>query len=190
MCLRVISDIVNAMADTPQERYERIGTTTLVLLTLPKLGIFGIFLIILGALTFGQIFFPDAVPLPGILPWGFLVGAIILAISIFFGWLEYIHYAIAIDERGIKVSRGMITEKEIALPYRRIKTVTTERTIADQLFGVSGVTISILGEEDMDPTTKDTEIVLPALRKDLASHIQDEIMKRAQVEQINIERRA
>jgi uncharacterized membrane protein YdbT with pleckstrin-like domain len=116
-----------------------------------------------------------------------LVITILIIIFVFFiGWLEYLHYKISINEERIKISRGLISEEERGVPFRRIKEVTLKRSFFDQLFGVSKLVLEVSGGDDINTSTDETEIILPLLPKPIALQIQDNILKKAEVEKMDI----
>ena len=106
-------------------------------------------------------------------------------------WLEYIHYGIFIDEKNLKIKKGLIAEEDTGVPYRRIKDVKIERSLLDQILGMSDIVVTILGSDEsriQKPVEDDEDdvIFLPAIEKETALHIQDMILKKAQVEQIDV----
>jgi uncharacterized membrane protein YdbT with pleckstrin-like domain len=121
----------------------------------------------------------------------------ILAATVFFlivtafvflvGWLQYIRYKIIIDGESIKISRGILTEEQIGIPFRRVKDAAIERSLVDQLIGISNITLTVLGVEDGNAFSNETKISLPALDKKIALDIQDVILKRAEVEEMKIQ---
>ncbi len=119
---------------------------------------------------------------------GFFLVVLLLTFTV--GWLEYIHYGIFIDEKNLKIKKGLISEEMTGIPYRRIKDVRIERSLINQIFGVSNIIITMLGEEDKGESQEEEEeeytMFLPVLEKDVALHIQDTVLKKAQVEQIDV----
>lgn len=94
------------------------------------------------------------------------------------GWLEYRHYRVQVNPSNLAITRGIITEENIGIPYRRIREIKVRREIYDLVFGVSTLIVTIVGEEG-EPGR---QIALPALDKRLAVDMQHAILNRAQVE--------
>jgi|SRR3989338_4395000 len=118
---------------------------------------------------------------------GYFVLIIISFISVFLlGWLEYFRYKILIDERNLKMERGLISTEQIGVPYRRIQDIKIKRTLIDQIFGVSNIIINVLDSDKNESFEQDESIILPCLDKDIALEIQDIVIKKAQVEQIHV----
>ena len=121
----------------------------------------------------------------------FSVYSIVLIFAVvfvfFFGWLQYFRYWIFIDDRDLKISRGLIAIEQIGIPFRRIQDIKIKRSLIDQIFGISDVVITVFGEED-DATTPHDEsvVILPSVSKEIGLEIQDILLKKAQVEQIHV----
>ena len=110
----------------------------------------------------------------------------IIILGVFFGWLQYYRYWIFIDEKDLKVARGLIAIEQIGIPYRFIKDIKIQRSLIDQLFGVSDVIITVLGDQDTATEERNTTVVFPAVSQEIGLEIQDIVLKRAQVEQISV----
>jgi len=175
--------------DSINKKYEKLGYKTLSLLILRRAVILFIVLIAGGLLLAAA----------SVIPAGYLaayqltlagLAAVFLALAVIvvlLGWLEYKHYNIYISDETIKVYRGLISEVEIGLPFRRVKGADIKRSLLDQILGVSDVCLTILGEEDGDPVSQENQLWLKMLDKNLAQEIQDIILKKAEVEEINVD---
>jgi uncharacterized membrane protein YdbT with pleckstrin-like domain len=115
---------------------------------------------------------------------GFVV--IFAAVTFFIGWLRYIRYAISIEEKDVKIRRGLFSVEEIGVPYRRIKDVRVERSLTDQMFGLSNLVVTVLGLEENVSSEKESVIILPSLPVNIAQEIQESILKKSEVEEINM----
>ncbi len=111
---------------------------------------------------------------------------LVVILTLIAGWLRYIHYGIFIDQKHLKVKKGFISEEMTGIPYRHIKDVRIERSLLNQIFGVSDIVITLSGEQEDKLSEDELVTFLPALEKDIALQIQDIILKKAQVEQINV----
>jgi len=112
---------------------------------------------------------------------------LVLALSFLLGWMEYVHYKIFIDEDNIKISRGLIDEEKIGIPFRRIKEANLERSLMDQMFGVSNVILMVLGEEEgANSMSGEAKIILPSLETKIASQIQETVLNKSEVEEVNM----
>lgn len=117
------------------------------------------------------------------------VGILLLFISILVGWLDYYRYAIELGSDSISITRGILSVKEVVVPYKRIQNVLLDRGIFDQIIGTSQLRFSIAHAEGEQPTELTRlPIILPALKYDLAEQLQSELMRRANTDSISIQR--
>lgn len=117
---------------------------------------------------------------------GYFVFCLLVLFVIFAtGYLQYFRYGIFIDDKSLKIQRGLISVEELGIPYRRIKDVRIERTLIDQIFEVSDIIVTVL-DADTIQEAEESIIILPSIEREIALKIQDSILKKAQVEQINV----
>ena len=171
--------------EQPIKTYSPLGGKTFALLVMKRATaviILAPFLIAIFAL---KTFIPDQ--FIDFANWVIMAGILIIIIFIGFAILaarlEYGHYAIIIDKDDFKVRRGVISEEEIGIPYRRIKEVVIKRGLSEEIWGVSKIVITILGEEEGQSFSKESVTTLPFIDKKIASEIQDQIIERAGREQ-------
>jgi uncharacterized membrane protein YdbT with pleckstrin-like domain len=189
------------MAEENQS-YAKLGGKTLFILILKRSPLILLPIILLVVAIVARLYIPSLIttsitPLnyTGYVNVALLVVVIILAATIFLilftGWLEYLRYKIFIDWQSIKINKGIIREEQIGIPFRRIKEAAIVRGIFDQLFGLSKLVLTVSGEdeEEGDNHSDKSKIVLPALDKDIAIAIQDVVLEKAQVEEMNIQRK-
>lgn len=117
------------------------------------------------------------------------LGVFLLFISICAGWLDYYRYRIELADDSISITRGVIRTKEAVIPYKRIQNIMLERGIFDQIIGTSHLRFSIShAEGEQQSEMSRIPIILPALQYALAEHLQNELMKRANTDNISIKR--
>ena len=116
----------------------------------------------------------------------FIVWLVILFFTLIISWLEYIHYKIYLSTDNIKICSGLITEKEHGIPFRRVKEVNFSRSLMDQIIGVTNVVLVILGEDEGDPVSKESRIILPALDTKIAAQIQEIVLDKAEVDEMEV----
>ena len=171
------------------KQYNHLGLKTLALFILKRCPI----VILITVLLLVGLFSTPFVPIDYlevfkiVILSGFFFLIFCSCLVIFIGWLEYDHYKILISDDSIKISRGILSEEERGIPFRRVKEATVKRNIVDQFFGVSRLILNILGDDNTETSIDETEIILPALEKKIALEIQDIILKKAQVEDVNME---
>ena len=171
------------------KQYKKLGYKTLSLFILRRsLILFIIILLSLILFTFWSFIPYDYLLSAQLASVGLFVLFVILALIIVsLGLIEYQHYKIIIDDETIKIYRGLFSEEDIGLPFRHIKQANIERSLMDQFFGVSNINLTTLGEEGGNPLTHEDKLQIPALDKDMAQEIQDLILKRAEIEEINVD---
>lgn len=167
--------------------YYPLGQKTFFMLILNRSFLLGVLFVCLIALLISFSYVPYAyVNLATQIIFGYLLLFIIVAgLTFVAGWLEYIHYSIEIDEKVLKVKKGFIAEETTGIPYRRIKDVRIKRSLIHQMLGVSNIVIVLLSDEN-ESSQRESVTFLPVLEKEIALHIQDSILKKAQVEQIDV----
>ena len=163
--------------ENTEQHYQKFGKKTLFVLVVKKCALAAFILLVL-------IIFIIAGLTTIILP-AAIIFIIVSLITFLAGWFEYTHYEIFIGEDGLKIKKGTAKVEETGIPYRYIKEVKIERKLMGQLMGVSSVIITVLGEEEGQPLSKESEIILPSIDKNIAVQIQDEILKKSKVEKIN-----
>lgn len=116
------------------------------------------------------------------------MGALILlsVFTFFLGWLEYHRFGIFISNKDLRIRRGLISTEEIGVPYRRIRDVKIKRSLLDQIFGVSDIIVILSDFEGEGGVSDESTVFLPSLDKNIAIEIQNTILKKSQVEQINL----
>ena len=93
-------------------------------------------------------------------------------------WLEYQHYGVILEPENFRIKRGVIAQTEVGIPYRRIKEVNLDRGIFEQMFGVSTVVITLLGEGEGQRFQDESEIDLPLIEQSIAQEIQNCILEK------------
>lgn len=175
--------------DGEGEVYKRLGPKTLVIFVLQKIGILFLFAIAIVVAFFLTSIAPSEYTsllymiTGGIVAAGVVVGGMIVLVA----YITYARYSIVLTPDNLQITRGFINEEEIGIPYRRIKDVRIERNIADQFIGTSDILINTTGADEDGPHGNTSLIILPSIEKNLAAHIQSEIVKRAEIEEIHIE---
>ena len=170
------------------KQYDKLGGKTLALFILKRSGFLFVILIAIALVLGLQGFIPtDYSSIVQLVIFGLAIAFVALGLIIVgLGMLEYKHYKIIISDETIKIYRGLFSEEEIGLPFRRIKQVNIERSLTDQIFGISNINLTVLGEEDGDPTTKSDKIIISVLDKNIAEEIQNIILKESEVEEISV----
>ncbi len=176
----------------PSGAYQRLGRKTLSIFILERINASFIFLLIslvLFAID-GQEFVAKTTisHLPyyiGLVAWISLAAfAVLLAVAVLVAWLTYVNYRFSLGDDSLKIKRGVIDKEEIAIPYRQIQDVDIDRSPGFQMMGLSRIVILTAGHEEKGDKPDESEGILPALDKDLAEWLQNELLKRANVQKV------
>jgi membrane protein YdbS with pleckstrin-like domain len=140
---------------------------------------FSLFLFVLTAAVWYSVrFYPQ-----GYAAWGNYASEILFFISIAYflvvllrTYTEYRVYTFTFTEEAFVVTKGYITKSEIAALYHQIQNVNIERTPFDRMGGVSSVVIFLSGGQHDSPHNR---IVLPAVERERAKLVQQELLVRA-----------
>lgn len=164
--------------------FQQLGPRTFFLLLMRRIGL-GVFL--LGVTLAANSVVGSVPALGSITLAGVGMSVFVLLTSIFIGWFDYIRYRIELGKDSIAITRGILHQTEVVVPFRRVQNVVIERGIVDQIIGTSDVSFSIAHAEGEDPTRASQKpIVLPALEHTFAERLQQELMKRANTEEIAV----
>ena len=167
--------------DHTMHQYKPLGKKTLLLFVLKRSALAYAFLIILILLFAFSKYIPyEYYNLAANITWTLLIVFVaVLFMTCWLGWLEYKHYGVFIEENSFRVTKGMFNEQEIGVSYRFVQEVQLERSISDQAFGVSNLTVLVLGEAQGMPFSEISKIDLPSIEQKKAAEIQNYILNRS-----------
>ncbi len=170
--------------DQTSKEYKRLGLKTFLIFLFRRIGIVIIIWLVIAALLYGFRFVPTEFASYAILVLqGAIVFGVIVVIAAFIlAWFEYMRYGIQISNDFLKVTRGVFAQEEVGIPYNRIKEIKLERSVFDQFLGLSNIFITILGEEAGVSFSKESVISLPALDKNIATQIQNEVLQKTDIQ--------
>jgi uncharacterized membrane protein YdbT with pleckstrin-like domain len=168
--------------------YMNLGERTFWLILSEKLSFsFGFFILalILSFVRKSSFVSPDlvrSIGLLGIAAWAaffvFLIAAFIAS------RLVYRNNAFAFSEDALKIRRGVFTKLEIAIPYRQVQNVEIERTLIQQMMGISKVVIITAGTDNPATSRDESSCTMPVIDKDIAIGLQNELLRRADVQKV------
>ena len=118
-------------------------------------------------------------------------GLILLGVGLLSGIISFLVARFAYKRQGFCVSsnafqirEGVFTKQETAIPYRQIQNVSIERTFIQQMCGVSRIVIVTAGQDDVATEQNESKAILETIDKDLATALQSELLKRANIEKV------
>ncbi len=107
-----------------------------------------------------------------------------LIIVTFVTWLTYTHHTFSLDNDAIRIRKGILTKIETSLPYRQIQNVEVERRLLFQLLGLSKLVIITAGHDNPNTERDESEGILPAIDRYIAAALQDELVRRSDVQRV------
>lgn len=94
-------------------------------------------------------------------------------------YIEYRSYSYKFDEEFFQVNFGYFEKNEIAIVYHHIQNAVIKRDLFDRMVGVSKLVVVMDGSKEGREN-----IVLPAIDKVRAKHVQKELMRQARIHSI------
>lgn len=97
----------------------------------------------------------------------------------------YKNTGFTLGEDALIISHGVFTKEEFAIPYRQIQNIEIERTLGNQMMGISRLMILTAGEETEEEKKRDDpEGVFPVIDKEIAISLENELLKRANIQKV------
>jgi uncharacterized membrane protein YdbT with pleckstrin-like domain len=170
----------------PLNVYQKLGVKTFWLSLSERLSVaMGFFL--MGAAATIALRLP-IVP-PELRPMIGLAGVVFFAIfflafliAFFISWLVYKNHLFCLSDDAFKIKSGVFTKVEMAIPYRQIQNVEIERKLSFQILGLSRLLIITAGHDNPATERDESEGVLPMIEKEIASALQEELLKRSDIQ--------
>ncbi len=128
---------------------------------------------------------PHLIKPAAITSFGFFILALIVGVVCFFiARYTYKTQGFCLSADALKIRKGIFTKEETAIPYRQIQNVSIERTLANQMFGVSKLVIVTAGTDDTSTEINEAKGILDIVDKDIAQNLQQELLRRSDVQRI------
>ncbi|MFA6158422.1 MAG: PH domain-containing protein [Candidatus Paceibacterota bacterium] len=118
--------------------------------------------------------------------WAFFAIALIALLTAFISSrLLYKSSGFMCSDDSLRIKRGIMTIQEVAIPYRQIQNIEIERTFRQRMLGLSRLVIYTASRDD-EGGSKDLreEGVIPSIDEDIAVRLQNELLKRANVQKV------
>ena len=110
----------------------------------------------------------------------FVIAIISLVVAVIVTKLVYKNTGFILSHDALLIRHGVFTKEEFAIPYRQIQNIEIERTLGDQIMGISKLIILTAGLENSEEEKKDDpEGVIPVIDHKVAVLLQGELLKRA-----------
>ncbi len=177
--------------------YQPLGQKTFWFLVSKRIGA-GVFFLLAAfglSLVRAQSFVsPDVAPLVRVASWALLAfAAVALAAGFLSSWLVYRNSGFLLAEDALRIRRGVFTKQETAIPYRQIQNIDIERTITQQIAGLSRLVIYTASRDEVSAEGDDSkkgvqhdEGVIPSIDREVAERLRAELLKRANVQKVTM----
>lgn len=110
----------------------------------------------------------------------FIVSSILLAIGIFISFIKYIRITFIMHQNALTIKSGIISKKEISIPYRNIQDVSILQSIPLRIMGVSKL-IVITGGSDTNDKEKEAERTFEIIDTNIAKSIRTTILEKSNI---------
>ncbi|MBX4209171.1 PH domain-containing protein [Candidatus Parcubacteria bacterium] len=114
----------------------------------------------------------------------FIVFFAALIVAFISSLLVYKSHGYCLADDALKIKSGIWSQQEIAIPYRQIQTVDIERKLSERMMGLSRIVIVTAAEDNPATDHNEAEGVLPAMDDVMAHQLQEELLKRADVQKV------
>lgn len=170
-------------------KFEHLGRKSLIIFILIMTPPMGLVLLLITTIYVIREQLPElAKPYIGIGIFSLFICFILSGIAaVVIGYLKYITYRFSIDEDALHIEKGIINREIISIPYRQIQNINIDRNIFNRIFGLSTLVITTAAHEEKDEegtSSFEAEGFLPYLDYPRAQEIQNELMKRTNVEKV------
>jgi uncharacterized membrane protein YdbT with pleckstrin-like domain len=112
------------------------------------------------------------------LPIGWIVVALVVAAILAVGysvlWVRLFGYQL--EDKEVKIEKGVISKSYDSIPYSRIQNVGIERSLLERMLGISSLQIHTAGHSGQG---SGAEGGIPGVEKDTAEEVREAIMKKA-----------
>lgn len=104
----------------------------------------------------------------------FIISAFLIIGGIFISWMRYVSSDFTLGENALNIRRGLLTKKEISIPYRQIQNISIEQSFTNKMRGVGKLLILT----DGDTENKTSQGVFDVIDYTLAHQIREYILAR------------
>ena len=109
-----------------------------------------------------------------------VLGILSCLIAFIVALIKYKSVQFMFDEFAFHIKKGFLSKSEISIPFRQIQYINHTQSFNDKMLGVMNITIETAGDDDIGSIEK-SEGVLPILETDIALAIENELLKRSNI---------
>lgn len=79
-----------------------------------------------------------------------IISIFVLIVGVIMSWLSYISCTFILGDNAFIIRRGILSKKEVSIPYRQVQDVTIEQSFSHRMMGVSKLIVLTAGNDDVD----------------------------------------
>jgi uncharacterized membrane protein YdbT with pleckstrin-like domain len=113
-----------------------------------------------------------------------VISIVCILISSLAARFVYNRMGFCLSDDALKIRKGVFTKTEMAIPYRQIQNVSLEQSFVYQIFGVSKLVIVTAGHDDGLTPQDESKGIMPTIDTSLAGPLQEELLRRSDVQRI------
>ena len=105
--------------------------------------------------------------------------------------MEYSTSRVMMNNSSVHIVRGILSKKEVSIPYRRIQSVEIKQSFLYRILGVGRVVISTTTDLEQPTSENDSEMndeVIRAMDYPLARLVEKTLTDRAEVERMEVKK--
>ena len=118
----------------------------------------------------------------------FIVSTLVLIIGALISWVKYISCTFTIGENSLSIKRGIVSKKEVSIPFRQIQDVSIEQSFSKRMMGISKLVILTAGNDSNDKEGE-AEGVFEMIDAKLAQQIRDDLLQKSNNQNQNISKK-
>ena len=111
----------------------------------------------------------------------FIISVLLILGALFISWLSYINCDYTLSENALSIRRGILTKKEVSIPYRQIQNIDIEQSFNYRMMGVSKLVILTAGNDNKDKEGE-AEGIFEIIDSDNAKKIKEYILEKSNIQ--------
>lgn len=111
----------------------------------------------------------------------FLISILLILGALLMSWLLYIGCDYTLGDNAFSIRRGILSKKEVSIPYRQIQNIDIEQTFNHRMMGVSKLVV-LTASNDNNDKVGESEGVFDVIDSKLALTIKEYILQKTSIQ--------
>jgi len=111
----------------------------------------------------------------------FIVSVLLLVLGGLMSWFKYISCDFTLGENAFSIRKGVLSKKEVSIPYRQIQNIDIEQSFNFKMMGVCKLVILTAGNDNNDKDGE-SEGVFDVIDFKVASSIKEMILQKTNIQ--------